>query len=57
MRRADRLLPIVQILRRENKPVSADAIIGERVGVGTIYRDMLAMESIDVPVRGEAGVA
>lgn len=57
MRRADRLLQIVQILRREGKPVSANAIAEElEVAKRTIYRDMLAMESINVPVRGEAGV-
>jgi predicted DNA-binding transcriptional regulator YafY len=57
MRRADRLLQIVQILRREQKPVSAAAIAQElEVATRTIYRDMMAMESINVPVRGEAGV-
>lgn len=57
MDRADRLLQIVQILRRESKPVSAQAIAEElEVAVRTIYRDMLAMESIKVPVHGEAGV-
>lgn len=57
LRRADRLLQIVQILRRENKPVSAHVIAEElEVALRTIYRDMAAMESINVPVRGEAGV-
>lgn len=57
MRRADRLLQIVQILRRERKPVSAQLIAAElEVTVRTIYRDMTALESINVPVRGEAGV-
>lgn len=57
MRRADRLLQIVQILRREKKPVSAKRIAKElEVAPRTIYRDMVAMESIRVPVRGEAGV-
>ncbi|MFT6490627.1 MAG: putative DNA-binding transcriptional regulator YafY, partial [Parvibaculaceae bacterium] len=47
MRRADRLLQIVQILRREGKPVSANAMAEElEVAQRTIYRDMLAMESI-----------
>lgn len=58
MRRADRLLQIVQILRRANgRPVSAQTIAEElEVTQRTIYRDMVAMESINVPVRGEAGV-
>lgn len=58
MRRADRLLQIVQILRRANgQPVSAGQIAQElEVTKRTIYRDMVALESINVPVRGEAGV-
>jgi len=58
MRRADRLLQIVQILRRFNgQPVSAGQIAQElEVTKRTIYRDMVALESINVPVRGEAGV-
>lgn len=57
MRRADRLLLIVQILRRARGPISA-AVIAEELEVTqrTIYRDMQVMESINVPVRGEAGV-
>jgi predicted DNA-binding transcriptional regulator YafY len=58
MRRADRLLQIVQILRRAaGKPVSARQIAQElEVTQRTIYRDMVSLESINVPVRGEAGV-
>lgn len=57
MRRADRLLLIVQILRRARRPVSAATIAEElEVTPRTIYRDMQAMESINVPIRGEAGV-
>ncbi|MGJ8529707.1 helix-turn-helix transcriptional regulator [Maritalea sp.] len=58
MRRADRLLQIVQILRRANgEPISAKKIAEElEVNLRTIYRDMVALESINVPVRGEAGI-
>ena len=58
MRRADRLLQIVQILRRANgQPVSAGRIADElEVTKRTIYRDMVALEWINVPVRGEAGI-
>jgi len=57
MRRSDRLLQIVEILRRENKPVSAKAIAGElNIAVRTVYRDMVAMELFKVPVRGEPGL-
>ncbi|MEL6751724.1 MAG: YafY family protein [Pseudomonadota bacterium] len=57
MRRADRLLLIVQILRRHRQPVSAGAIAAElEVSLRTIYRDMVALESTGVPIRGEAGI-
>jgi len=58
MRRADRLLQIVQILRRANgQPISAKTIAEElEVTQRTIYRYMVGLESINVPVRGEAGV-
>ncbi len=58
MRRADRLLQIVQILRRaQGTPISAKQIADElEVTTRTIYRDMVGLESINVPVRGEAGV-
>ena len=57
MRRADRLLQIVQILRRNRRPVAASAIAEElEVSLRTLYRDMVALESSGVPVRGEAGV-
>ncbi len=57
MRRADRLLQIVQILRRNRRPVAASAIASEcEVSLRTLYRDMVALEASGVPVRGEAGV-
>jgi predicted DNA-binding transcriptional regulator YafY len=58
MRRADRLLQIVQILRRaKGRPISAREIAGElEVTSRTIYRDMVSLESVGVPIRGEAGV-
>ncbi len=57
MRRADRLLQIVQILRRNRRPVAAGTIASEcEVSLRTLYRDMVALEASGVPVRGEAGV-
>lgn len=56
-RRADRLLQIIQILRRHKRPVTAQEIAAEmEVTVRTIYRDMVALEVSGVPVRGEAGI-
>ncbi|MGI9365171.1 MAG: helix-turn-helix transcriptional regulator [Rhizobiaceae bacterium] len=57
MRRADRLLQIIQILRRANGPIAASSIAAElEVSQRTLYRDMASLESTGVPIRGEAGV-
>jgi len=57
MRRADRLLQIIQILRRERGPVTSVVMSKElEVSQRTLYRDMASLESTGVPVRGEAGV-
>jgi len=57
MRRADRLLQIIQIFRRRSGPVTARHIASElEVARRTIYRDIVSLVSSGVPLRGEAGV-
>ncbi len=57
MRRADRLMQIIQILRRHSRPVTAGAIAEElEVTPRTIYRDMVSLHANNVPIAGEAGV-
>lgn len=57
MRRADRLFEIIQILRRANRPMTADAIAAEvETSKRSIYRDIAALMAQRVPIRGEAGV-
>jgi predicted DNA-binding transcriptional regulator YafY len=57
MRRADRLLRLVQILRRHRRPVTAIAIADElEVCQRTVYRDVAGLIDEGVPIRGEAGV-
>ncbi len=57
MRRADRLLQIVQILRRRRKPTTADSLAEElEVSPRTVYRDMGALLASGVPIAGEAGI-
>ncbi|HHS82372.1 MAG TPA: YafY family transcriptional regulator [Devosia sp.] len=57
MRRADRLLQIIQILRRENRPVTCARMAEElEVSERTLYRDMVSLQASGVPVRGEAGI-
>lgn len=57
MRRADRLLQIIQIMRRARAPITAQAMAEElEVSVRTLYRDITTLESTGVPIRGEAGI-
>lgn len=57
MRRADRLLQIVQILRRRGAPTTAAALAEElEVAQRTIYRDIAALQASRVPIEGEAGI-
>lgn len=57
MRRADRLLDIVQMLRRRRGPVTAQALADELdVSRRTIYRDILDLQAALVPIEGEAGI-
>jgi len=57
MRKADRLFQIVQILRRNGRPVTADAIAEElETSKRSIYRDIAALMGQRVPIRGEAGI-
>ncbi len=57
MARSDRLLRLLQALRRHRRPVTADALAGElEVSVRTVYRDIAALVGNNAPIRGEAGV-
>jgi predicted DNA-binding transcriptional regulator YafY len=57
MRRADRLLRLIQILRRHRRPVTGDVMARElEVSLRTIYRDIADLVTDGVPIRGEAGV-
>ncbi|MGE3064465.1 MAG: helix-turn-helix transcriptional regulator [Hyphomicrobiaceae bacterium] len=57
MRRIDRLLHTIQILRRNRFPVTADRIADElQISVRTVYRDISGLIGDGVPIRGEAGI-
>lgn len=57
MRRAERLLQLIQILRRHRRPVTGDTIARElEVSLRTVYRDIAALIADRVPIRGEAGI-
>jgi predicted DNA-binding transcriptional regulator YafY len=57
LRRADRMLQIVQILRRRKKPTSARLIAEElEVVPRTVYRDIADLQAQHVPIQGEPGI-
>jgi predicted DNA-binding transcriptional regulator YafY len=57
MRRADRLFQIIQVLRRNRRPVTAEAMAAElETSKRTVYRDIADLMGQRVPIRGEAGV-
>jgi predicted DNA-binding transcriptional regulator YafY len=57
MRRADRLLRVIQILRRHRRPVTGQAMAEElEVSLRTPYRDIADLITDGVPIRGEAGI-
>jgi predicted DNA-binding transcriptional regulator YafY len=57
MSRADRLLRLVQLLRRYRAPVSAAALAQElEVSVRSIYRDVETLRAQGAGIEGEAGV-
>ena len=57
MRRAERLLQLIQILRRHRRPVTGETMARElEVSLRTVYRDIASLTTDRVPIRGEAGV-
>jgi len=57
MRRADRLLRVIQLLRRHRRPVTGKRMADElEVSLRTLYRDIADLITDGVPIRGEAGV-
>ena len=57
MRRAERLLQLIQILRRHRRPVTGEVMARElEISLRTLYRDIAALIADRVPIRGEAGL-
>jgi predicted DNA-binding transcriptional regulator YafY len=57
MPRSQRLLQLVQVLRRHRRPVSAETLAAElRVSTRSIYRDVQTLREQGAPIDGEAGV-
>lgn len=57
MSRSERLLDLVQILRRNRRPVSGRALADEMgVSIRTLYRDIATLQGQGAPIEGEAGL-
>ncbi len=57
MSRSERLLDLIQLLRRHRRPVSGAALAAElAVSLRTVYRDIQSLAGRGVPIEGEAGL-
>jgi predicted DNA-binding transcriptional regulator YafY len=57
MRRADRLLQIIQVLRRQSAPITAKGIADTvEASIRTIYRDIVTLQASGAPIDGETGI-
>ncbi|MCP4319849.1 MAG: YafY family transcriptional regulator [Hyphomicrobiales bacterium] len=57
MARSTRMLDIIQILRNASRPMTAQEVADVlEVTKRTIYRDIASLQSIRVPIEGEAGI-
>ncbi len=57
MSRTERLLDLIQLLRRHRLPVSGKSL-AEELGISlrTLYRDVITLQSFGAPIEGEPGV-
>ncbi|WP_207460497.1 HTH domain-containing protein [Azospirillum sp. SYSU D00513] len=57
MSRAERLLDLIQILRRHRRPVSG-RVLADELGISlrTLYRDIAVLQTQGARIEGEAGV-
>ncbi|HYH18010.1 MAG TPA: HTH domain-containing protein, partial [Azospirillum sp.] len=57
MSRAERLLDLIQILRRHRRPVSGRTLADELgVSLRTLYRDIGALQAQGARIDGEPGI-
>lgn len=57
MSRSERLLDLIQVLRRHRRPVNGKAL-AEEIGVSirTLYRDIATLQAQGAPIEGEPGM-
>lgn len=57
MPRTERLLRLVDILRRHHYPISGNKLADElQISLRTLYRDIAMLQSLGAEIKGEAGV-
>ena len=57
MSRAERLLDLIQILRRHRRPVTGQALAEELgISIRTLYRDIASLQAQGAHIEGEPGV-
>lgn len=57
MSRSERLLSLLQVLRRHRRPVSGQALAAETgVSIRTLYRDIASLQAQGAAIAGEPGV-
>ncbi len=57
MSRSERLLDLIQCLRRHRRPVSGHTLADEMgVSIRTLYRDIATLQGQGAPIEGEAGL-
>jgi predicted DNA-binding transcriptional regulator YafY len=57
MSRSERLLQLLQVLRRHRHPVSGQALARETgISIRTLYRDIASLQAQGAAITGEAGV-
>ncbi|AJQ92114.1 helix-turn-helix transcriptional regulator [Gynuella sunshinyii] len=57
MSRAERLLELIQILRRHRRPVTAASLAQKLdISVRTVYRDIASLQAQGADIDGEAGI-
>jgi predicted DNA-binding transcriptional regulator YafY len=57
MSRSERLLDLIQSLRRHRRPVSGKTLADELgVSIRTLYRDIATLQGQGAPIEGEAGL-
>ena len=57
MSRAERLLQLLQVLRRYRRPVSGQTLADELgVSIRTLYRDIASLQAQGAMIEGEPGI-